>query len=158
MARGSGSRGPHVREAVSAGGVVYRVRDGRVEIVLVARPVTNLWALPKGTPEAGESIEQTAVREVAEETGLEVEIVEPLIKISYSFHLSDGRVQIDKVVHHYLLQATGGDVNRHDHEYDLVAWYGVPEALRLMTYENERTVVERAGARLRELVAGGGLA
>lgn len=152
MARGPGSRGQQVREAVSAGGVVYRVRDGRVEIVLVARPVTNLWALPKGTPEAGESIEQTAIREVAEETGLEVEIVEPLVRISYSFQLSEGRVQIDKVVHHYLLRATGGDVNLHDHEYDLVGWYGVPEALRLMTYENERGVVERAGVRLEELV------
>ncbi|MFN8639038.1 MAG: NUDIX domain-containing protein [Dehalococcoidia bacterium] len=76
-------RSPHVREAVSAGGVVYRIRDGRGEIVLVARPGTNLFALPKGTPEGGESLEETAVREVCEETGLEVEIVEPLVQIAY---------------------------------------------------------------------------
>lgn len=150
---------PHqMREAVSAGGVVCRLRDGRAEIVLVARPVTNLWALPKGTPEPGENLEETAVREVSEETGLEVEIIEPLLRIAYTFHLSEGRVQIDKVVHHYLLRAVGGDVAQHDHEYDLVGWYGVTEALRLMTYENERTVVERAGERLEELTATGWVA
>jgi 8-oxo-dGTP pyrophosphatase MutT (NUDIX family) len=152
------ARGPHVREAVSAGGVVYRLRDGRPEIVLVARPVTNLWALPKGTPEPGESLEQTAIREVGEETGLLVDIVEPLTEIAYSFHVTDGRVRIDKVVHHFLMYATGGDVNQHDHEYDLVGWYGVNEALRLMTYDNERTVVERAGARLSQLIADGRVA
>ena len=147
-----------VRAAVSAGGVVYRVREGRPEIVLVARPVTNLWALPKGTPNPGESLEETALREVSEETGLEVEIVEPISEIAYSFHVTDGRVRIDKVVHHFLMTATGGDVSRHDHEYDLVGWYGLTEALRLMTYDNERTVVERARARLDELMTEGRVA
>ena len=147
-----------VRAAVSAGGVVYRVREGRPEIVLVARPVTNLWALPKGTPNPGESLEETALREVSEETGLEVEIVEPISEIAYSFHVTDGRVRIDKVVHHFLMTATGGDVSHHDHEYDLVGWYGLTEALRLMTYDNERTVVERARARLDELMTEGRVA
>jgi 8-oxo-dGTP pyrophosphatase MutT (NUDIX family) len=149
---------PQVRGAVSAGGVVYRVREGRPEIVLVARPVTNLWALPKGTPNPGESLEETALREVSEETGLEVEIVEPISEIAYSFHVTDGRVRIDKVVHHFLMTATGGDVSRHDHEYDLVGWYGLTEALRLMTYDNERTVVERARVRLDELMTEGRVA
>jgi 8-oxo-dGTP pyrophosphatase MutT (NUDIX family) len=149
---------PQVRAAVSAGGVVYRVREGRPEIVLVARPVTNLWALPKGTPNPGESLEETALREVSEETGLEVEIVEPISEIAYSFHVTDGRVRIDKVVHHFLMTATGGDVSRHDHEYDLVGWYGLTEALRLMTYDNERTVVERARARLDEMMTEGRVA
>jgi len=152
------ARGSQVREAVSAGGVVYRVRDGRPEIVLVARPVTNLWALPKGTPEVGESLEQTALREVSEETGLVVDIVEPITEIAYSFHVTDGRVRVDKIVHHFLMAVTGGDVSLHDHEYDLVAWYGLAEALRLMTYDNERTVVERAGARLDQLMAEGRVA
>jgi len=125
--------------------VVYRVRpDGVVELVLVARPSSNLWALPKGTPEPGESIEQTAIREVAEETGLQVEIVEPVCSIEYSFNLAGERVRVDKVVHHYLMQAHAGDVSLHDHEYDVVDWFELHEALRRMTYANERTVVERA--------------
>ncbi|MEZ4501485.1 MAG: NUDIX hydrolase [Dehalococcoidia bacterium] len=138
-----------VERAVSAGGVVYRLAADRVEVVLVARPHTNLWALPKGTPEPGESIEETARREVGEETGLEVAIVEPVIDIAYSFPRPRGGGRVDKVVHHFLMTAEGGDVADHDHEYDLVAWYGVDEALRLMTYDNERSVVEQA-ARLIE--------
>lgn len=134
-----------VREAVSAGGVVYRVRDdGVVELVLVARPSSNLWALPKGTPEPGESIEETALREVAEETGLKVRIVAPVCSIEYSFKLAGQGVRIDKVVHHFLMQAHDGDVTLHDHEYDVVDWFETDEALRRMTYANERSVVERA--------------
>lgn len=136
-----------VRAAVSAGGVVYRVRDdGVVELVLVARPSSNLWALPKGTPEPGESIEETAIREVAEETGLQVEIVAPVCSIEYSFMLSGEGVRVDKVVHHFLMRARDGDVSLHDHEYDVVDWFETGEALRRMTYANERTVVERAAA------------
>jgi 8-oxo-dGTP pyrophosphatase MutT (NUDIX family) len=138
---------------VSAGGVVYRERDGRAEVVLVARPQANLWALPKGTPEPGETMEQTAVREVGEETGLEVEIVAPVADISYSFTLSERGQRIDKVVHHFLMRAVGGDVTLHDHEYDLVSWFGIPEALRLMTYENERHVVEQAADLIERLEA-----
>jgi 8-oxo-dGTP diphosphatase len=133
------------REAVSAGGVVYRVReDGVAELVLVARPSSNLWALPKGTPEPGESIEQTAIREVSEETGLQVKIVAPVCSIAYSFKLAGEGVRIDKVVHHFLMQAHDGDVTLHDHEYDVVDWFEPGEALRRMTYANERSVVERA--------------
>jgi 8-oxo-dGTP pyrophosphatase MutT (NUDIX family) len=137
-------RKPPVEEAVSAGGVVFRFRNDRAEIVLVARPATNLWALPKGTPEPGESLEETARREVSEETGLHVAIVQPLADIEYSFPKPRGAGRVDKVVHHFLMTPNGGDVTNHDHEYDLVAWYGVDEALRLMTYDNERSVVQRA--------------
>lgn len=151
------SRRSGLRTAVSAGGVVYRVREAKPEVILVARPANNLWALPKGTPERGESVEETALREVTEETGLTVEILEHLADISYTFRLHEDRVRVDKVVHHFLMRAIGGDVTLHDHEYDLVAWFGVQEALRLMTYENERTVVERAGVRLHELLAEGSL-
>jgi 8-oxo-dGTP pyrophosphatase MutT (NUDIX family) len=140
---------PPVERAVSAGGVVYRIAADRIEVVLVARPQTNLWALPKGTPEPGESVEETACREVGEETGLDVSILEPVTDITYSFPRPRGGGRVDKVVHHFLMTADGGDVRDHDHEYDLVAWYGLDEALRLMTYDNERGVVE-AAARLIE--------
>ncbi|MFN8639037.1 MAG: hypothetical protein U0360_06180 [Dehalococcoidia bacterium] len=63
-------------------------------------------------------------------------------------------MQIDKVVHHYLLRATGGDVALHDHEYDLVGWYGVNEALRLMTYDNEAHRGGTSGTCIEELLAG----
>src|SRR5262249_56224137 len=72
------------------------------------------WALPKGTPEYGESLEGTALREVGEETGLEVRIVRPLDQIQYWFIW--GGVRHFKTVHFYLMEMTGGDTANHDHE------------------------------------------
>ncbi len=64
--------------ATSAGGVVHRVDLGSPQIVLVHRRVPPLWALPKGTPDSGETLAETAIRETREESGLEVEIEEPI--------------------------------------------------------------------------------
>ena len=135
------------REIWAAGGVVYRRNgDARIEVVLVARPRERLWALPKGKPERGESVEQTALREVSEETGLEVAIDEggPLGSIRYSYRLPDKDVRIEKIVHHYLMQPRGGDLGRHDGEYDLAQWYDAHDACKRMTFPNERAIVERA--------------
>ena len=71
--------------ATSAGGVVHRSEGERVEILLVHRRVPVLWALPKGTPDSGESIEETALRETREETGIKVQVEKPLGAISYFF-------------------------------------------------------------------------
>ncbi len=134
-----------VEQAVSAGGVVFRRGDHGIEIVLCGRANEKLWALPKGTPEPGESIEETALREVREETGLGVEIVGDLGSIAYVFaRLSQG-VRFEKTVHHFLMRPDGsGSVDAHDHEYDRVEWFAVGEALRLMTHRNEATIVRRA--------------
>lgn len=145
------------RSAMSAGGVVYRRRGGHVEVVLVGRSRARLWALPKGTPEPGETIEETALREVREETGLEVSVDRELgngaageigsIRYMYSERddaRSEGTTLVRKIVHHFLMRPTGGDLDGHDHEYDLVQWCDVHEALRRMSYANERHILERA--------------
>jgi len=139
-----------VRDAMSAGGVVYRRSDDRIEVVLVARPSQQLWALPKGTPEPGESVEATAIREVGEETGLEVRVEREIGSIHYWYAVPEERVRVRKVVHHFLMTATGGDVGRHDHEYDVVEWMDIQEAMARMSYQNERSIVERAEALIRE--------
>lgn len=134
-----------VEHAVSAGGVVYRHDDGGIELVLCGRARENLWALPKGTPEPGETIAQTALREVAEETGLGVTIVGDLGSIEYVFARPAQGVRFEKTVHHFLMQPDGsGSVETHDHEYDRVEWFAAAEALRLMTHRNEATIVRRA--------------
>ncbi len=135
-----------VREerAVSAGGVVYRRGDHGPEIVLCGRSAEGLWALPKGTPSPGESLEQTALREVEEETGLRVRIEGPLGAIRYRFVRPDTGTVVKKTVRHYLMQAVGGDLSLHDHEFDRVGWFPVEEALRLMTYPNEARIVRKA--------------
>lgn len=141
MAEGDGPR--PVQRAVSAGGVVYRVGSAGVEVVLCARTGAKLWALPKGTPEQGEALEHTALREVQEETGLRVNILDRVGAIRYYFTGEDG-TRYDKRVEHHLMVATGGSLAHHDGEYDDVRWVPVEEALRLMTYPNERDIVRRA--------------
>ena len=110
--------------------------------MLVRRRQPPLWALPKGTPNAGETLAETAIRETSEETGLQVEIEEPIRSIAYFF--VHGRTRFHKTVHFYLMHPIGGRLEDHDHEFDEVRWVEVVEALRIMTHATERAVVEQA--------------
>ena len=132
--------------ATSAGGVVHRTVDGETEILLVHRRAPVLWALPKGTPDSGETIEETALRETREETGIEVEIEAPLSAIRYFF--VRGTTRFHKTVHFFLMRPIGGAIELHDGEFDEVRWSRVGEALALMNHATERSVVERAVALL----------
>ena len=129
--------------ATSAGGVVHRSLDGRVQVALVHRLTPVLWALPKGTPDSGETVEETALRETREETGLEVEIEAPLRSIRYFF--VRGSTRFHKTVHFFLMRAIGGSLDAHDAEFDEVRWVDLNEALALLNHATERSVVEEAG-------------
>ena len=131
-----------VERAVSAGGIAYRRNNGAVEIVICGRDSDGVWGLPKGTPNEGESLEETAVREVCEETGLEVRIVDKVGVVEYWF--ARAGVRYHKWVHHYLLEATGGDTSKHDLEYDRVEWRPLEDALNTLTFRNEANMVEKA--------------
>jgi 8-oxo-dGTP pyrophosphatase MutT (NUDIX family) len=128
--------------ATSAGGVVHRSSDGAIEILLVHRRRPALWALPKGTPDVGESLTETALRETREETGVEVQIEVSLGAITYFFVRQATRFH--KTVHFFLMRPIGGSLEDHDHEFDEVRWVGLDEALALMTHATEREVVHRA--------------
>jgi 8-oxo-dGTP pyrophosphatase MutT (NUDIX family) len=104
------------------------------------------WSLPKGTPNLGESREQTALREVAEETGLEVRITGVLESIEYTFVQHGTRIH--KTVHYFLMEPTGGDLSRHDREFEQVRWIAFEDAPSLLTFETERALVARAVERL----------
>jgi 8-oxo-dGTP pyrophosphatase MutT (NUDIX family) len=116
--------------------------DTSVEVALVGRSNAGIWALPKGTPQAGETVEQVASREVQEETGLQVRLICYVGSISYSFVRE--QVRYYKQVRHFLFEAVGGDVALHDHEYDLVEWFPLPEASRHLTYQNEVNILYQA--------------
>jgi len=135
-------RSSRVRDAVAAGGVVVRGSGDRLEVVLAGRDSDGTWVFPKGTPDDGETVEETALREVREETGLDVEILRPIGQIEYWFAVPGQRVH--KIVHFFLMRAVGGDISRHDHEYDEVRWVAVDEARRLLTYDTYREMLERA--------------
>jgi ADP-ribose pyrophosphatase YjhB (NUDIX family) len=131
--------------AFSAGGLVLRGQAADREILLVGREQQHrsgrLWALPKGTPLPGESPQQTALREVREETGIEVAITGYAGVITYSF-MEQG-VRYRKRVAYYTMIAIGGDPSQHDHEYDYVSWFDAQQALRAMRYPNEIDLVRR---------------
>ncbi len=137
--------------AVSAGGVVWRERSepGEVEVVLVQTPARR-WSLPKGTPENGEKLDETALREVSEETGLEVELDEKIGVMRYSFGGAEAR--IDKAVHFWLMQPTGGSFEDHDDEHIDVRWVGLGEAMRMVSYRNTASLLEDAAALLDQRV------
>lgn len=138
-------RGQHdIQYDVSAGGVVVRCTpDARLEVVICRRTVTGLWALPKGTPEPGETREETALREVREETGLSVVIIGDLGSVRYTF-TAEG-VLHDKRVYHYLMEPTGGSVDDHDGEFDSVEWLPLePVTLVRMTYDTDVEILNRA--------------
>jgi 8-oxo-dGTP pyrophosphatase MutT (NUDIX family) len=132
------------QRVTSAGGVVFRRVDGALEVLICGRNSDRLWALPKGTPEQGETIEQTALREVREETGVEVEVEGLVGDIKYWFSRPNEGVRYYKTVRHYLMKPIGGDTALHDHEFDDVRWFDAQEALRILTYQNEAKILRQA--------------
>jgi len=135
--------------ATSAGGIVVRYERGQPQLVVGSRRRERdgrTWTLPKGTPNEGESREQTAVREVEEETGLTVRVTGVIDSIEYWFVQSGTRIH--KTVHYFLMEPVGGDLAGHDHEFDEVRWIPFTAAATMLTFETERALVAKAGRSL----------
>lgn len=101
-----------------------------------------LWSLPKGHLEAGETASQAAVREVEEETGIRGRVLAELGTIDYWFVAEDRRIH--KTVHHYLLEAAGGELSDEDVEVDEVAWVPLAELRERLAYAGERRLAATA--------------
>jgi len=128
-----------VVEETSAGGLVVDRNAGVVVAALIARRDRRnrlLWSLPKGHLEAGESPVDAAIREVEEETGIHGRVLAPLGTIDYWFVAEDRRVH--KTVHHYLLEADGGQLSDADIEVVEVAWVPLNELPARLAYPDER--------------------
>ena len=126
----------------SAGGVIYK--NNRV--------LTIKWLskdsieFPKGTIEAGESHEQTAIREVGEETGYKTKIIEPLGDITFEFDWTDGR-HYRKTVFYYLMETINDDApvpNREDSEDFENNWLTFEQASQLLTHDDSKEILARA--------------
>ena len=131
--------------ATSAGGIVIRYESGQPWLVVGSRRRerdSRTWTLPKGTPNPGETREETALREVEEETGLQVRITGPLDDIEYWFVQAGTRIH--KTVHYFLMEPVGGDLSQHDHEFDEVRWIPFDGAATMLTFETERALVAHA--------------
>ncbi|WP_298252043.1 NUDIX hydrolase [uncultured Arthrobacter sp.] len=135
-------------EEVSSGGVVIDASKDTFDVAIIARLNRGgrlEWCLPKGHPEGPENNEDAAVREIAEETGIEGRIVSTLGSIDYWFTVSGHRVH--KTVHHFLLIATGGELtieNDPDHEAVDVAWVPLQDLGRRLSFPNERRIADLA--------------
>jgi 8-oxo-dGTP pyrophosphatase MutT (NUDIX family) len=132
----------------SAGGLVIDGIDGprkdQVAALIgrVDRRGRMLWSLPKGHIEQGETAEQTAIREVAEETGIQGSVLAALGSIDYWF-VTEGR-RVHKTVHHYLMRFSGGQLSDDDIEVAEVAWVPIQELPSRLAYADERRLAEVA--------------
>ena len=133
-----------VRE-ISAGGVVYCINRGQIEVALIR--VRHRWGLPKGHVEKGEGVQEAALREVLEETGVEGKAIEKLGDITY-WYTSKTRenepIRIFKRVYFYLVRWVRGEVSNHDHEVEEVRWFPIEEALKKLSFPTERKMVQKA--------------
>lgn len=139
---------------ISSGGVVYRKHKGAIEVALIR--VRDRWSLPKGQVEQGEGLQETALREVREETGLEGKIVAKLGDITYWYtnKTKEGEtIRIFKRVYFYLIRWIKGDVSLHDQEVEEACWFLMAKALDLIYYPTERDMVKKAKAILEEPTA-----
>ncbi|TCP57421.1 ADP-ribose pyrophosphatase YjhB (NUDIX family) [Tamaricihabitans halophyticus] len=133
----------------SAGGLM--LDDGGHHVVLIGRLDRKgrlLWSLPKGHIEQGETAEQTAMREVAEETGIHGVAIQPLGTIDYWFVAEKRKVH--KTVHHFLMRATSGELSDEDTEVTEVAWVPLADLESRLAYADERRLARTA----RELLNG----
>ena len=147
--------------AVSAGGVVLAQPRPDASVALVAHRSARgalQWTLPKGAQEPGETVADTAVREVREETGLEVELIGPLDTIDYWFVWTPEQTRYHKFVHYFLMRAVGGDFARHDSEMEDADWFILEQARRRMAFANERKLLDLIPAALARQGAPGGSA
>lgn len=136
-----------VRIETSSGGVVFRRTGEAAHFLLIRDPYGN-WGLPKGHLEGGETPVQAAVREVAEETGLdELAVVDQLPTIDWYF--KDGAVVVHKFCHFFLIESAAGEpCPQLDEGITECVWLPLNGALVTLSYANAREVLRVAGDRL----------
>ncbi len=128
----------------SAGGVVYKRERGKYWICLIAKKNRRVWMLPKGRVNPDETPEETAVREVAEETGHKAKVQMLLDEIDYFFYWRENNTFYHKFVYFYLMPIEEENAYQRDKEADAVLWFTPEEAYKKATYINEKEVIRKA--------------
>lgn len=132
-----------VKRQVSSGGVTFRKSDKGIEVALI-RIRAGRWALPKGLINKGEVPEETALREVREETGLEGRLIDKLGDIEYWYFSKEDQTKYHKFVHFYLIEYERGSIDDHDWEVEEVKWFPVEDAIKTLSYKSEKEIMEKA--------------
>jgi 8-oxo-dGTP pyrophosphatase MutT (NUDIX family) len=134
----------------SAGGVVYKIMQGQVYILIAQHAAHKGWGFPKGhigDKIQGEGKEDTALREVAEETGVTARIEQALSPITY-FYVWEGKKR-KKTVYFYLMEFISEDPSKKDTEMSEVGWFPEQDVLEKLTYPTEKKLWQEA----RQLIA-----
>ncbi|HAO93374.1 MAG: hypothetical protein A2X93_08215 [Deltaproteobacteria bacterium GWC2_56_8] len=139
---------------ISAGGVIFRFREGGIDVALISVRGGKVWGLPKGAAEKGENLARTAHREVREETGLDGRIIDTLGHIEYFYTFKEeggGMKRYFKIVYFFLMEYISGKVEDHDSEADECRWVSIDEAISLMRFKDEKDILEKARRMIEEI-------
>lgn len=128
---------------VSAGGVVYRKAGDKIEFVLIS-PKEGRWCLPKGQVAENERKEESALREVREETGLKCKILQKIGTIEYWYFSKERKVRLHKFVHFFLMEYIEGSTENHDWEVIEAKWFDPEEAVEKASFQSEKGIIKKA--------------
>lgn len=139
----------------SAGGVVYRIHQNRPEILLIFDRFGR-WSFPKGLIEKNETLEQAALREIQEETGVVGRIIVDLPPTHYHYKNSNGEL-VSKTVNYYLVEAIDDEsLEPQETEISDVKWVPLDDAFKTKGYSNNRQVLKEAISLIAETADGKG--
>jgi len=133
----------NTKKVVSAGGVVLWKHDNDIFICIVKRRNKGVWILPRGRIEKNEHMEETVIREIKEETGIEATIIKKIGIISYSFYSSKDKVTYNKVVHFYLLRLDKQEDFVPNQEIEEKLWVPLNKAKEILSYEAEKNIIDK---------------
>lgn len=128
-------------EILAAGGVVVDNKTARPRVLLVHRPRYDDWSFPKGKLDTAETVEDAALREVLEETGIQCKIVRKIEILRYSYQTSKGRRR-PKVVHYFLMDALTDEIRVPGAEVDRAEWLDFETASRMLSYDRDRELLK----------------
>jgi 8-oxo-dGTP pyrophosphatase MutT (NUDIX family) len=137
-----------LRKEFSSGGVLFKKTRRGNAVALICRGGGAIWCLPKGLVEKGEKAQETALREVQEETGLRGHLMGKLGDISYRYTSKEEKILVFKKVSFYLIRYASGSTRDHDFEVDAARWFLIDKALDILTYPSEREILKKAAQAL----------
>ena len=124
----------------SCGAIVYRKHHGNTEILLIKHIKSGYWSFPKGHVEKGETEEETAVREIKEETGIDV-YIDPDFRETVTY---SPRKDAKKDVVYFVARARNFDYTPQLEEIAEIRWVGIGQAHNLLVYDNDKLIVNKA--------------